>query len=104
MFDQNNFYEAVAKFASDASQATNEVVFKGKGIGYWGDLPWSDTNHYWGGVGNDIPFRNPVPRGKQKCRYLSLTFEHRNAREEFRIVGISAEVRAISGRGYRNLG
>jgi len=104
MFDQNNFYEAVAKFASDASQATNEVVFKGKGIGYWGDLPWSDPNHYWGGVGNDIPFRNPVPRGKQKCRYLSLTFEHRNAREEFRIVGISAEVRAISGRGYRNLG
>ena len=104
MFDQNNFYDAVAKFASDASQATNEVAFQGKGIGYWGDMPWSAPNHYWGGIGNDIPFRNPVPRGKQKCRYLSLTFEHKNAREYFRILGISGEVRAISGRGYRNLG
>ena len=104
MFDQNNFYEAVAKFASDASQATTEITFKGKGIGYWGDLPWGAPNHYWGGNGNDIPFRNPVPRNKQKCRYLSLTFEHKNARESFRIVGISGEVRAISGRGYRNLG
>lgn len=104
MFDQNNFYEAVAKFASDVSQAVTEVSFKGKGIGYWGDLPWGTPNHYWGGNGNDVPFRNPVPRNKQKCRYLSLTFEHKNAREDFRVVGISGEVRAISGRGYRNLG
>jgi len=101
MFDQNNFYEAIAKFASDAAQAVKEVNFKGKGIGYWADLPWGDKNAYWGGVGNDIPFRNPVPRGKQKCRYLSLTFEHSNAREYFKIVGISAVVRAISDRAYR---
>lgn len=101
MFDQNNFYDAVAKFASDAAQAVKEVKFQGKGIGYWGDMPWADPNHYWGGVGNDIPFRNPVPRGKQKCRYLSLTFEHKNAREYFKIVGISGVVRAISDRAYR---
>jgi len=104
MFDQNNFYAATAKFASDASAAVNVVDFNGKGIGYWGDLPWSDPNDYWGGDGNDIPFRNPVPRGKQKCRYLSLTFEHKIAREEFKIVGISGEVRNISNRAYRNLG
>jgi len=101
MFDQNNFYSATASFASDASQAVNKVNFKGKGIGYWADMPWSDPNHYWGGVGNDIPFRNPVPRGKQKCRYLSLTFEHKNARESFRILGISGVVRAISSKAYR---
>jgi len=101
MFDQNNFYNATASFASDVSQALNTVNFKGKGIGYWGDMPWSDPNHYWGGVGNDVPFRNPVPRSKQKCRYLSITFEHKNAREDFRIVGISGVVRAISDRAYR---
>ncbi len=101
MFDQNNFYNAVAKFASDISQATEEVAFRGKGIGYWGDQAWDDPNSYWGGVGNDVPFRNPVPRGKQKCRYLSITFEHKNAREYFRIVGISGVVRAISDRAYR---
>lgn len=104
MFDQNNFNAATAKFASDASSAVNVVNFQGKGIGYWGDLPWGAPNAYWGGEGNDIPFRNPVPRGKQKCRYLSLTFEHKNARESFKIVGISGEVREISNRAYRNLG
>ncbi len=104
MFDQNNFYKAKAKFASDASAALNTVEFNGKGIGYWGDLPWGSANNYWGGEGNDIPFRNPVPRGKQKCRYLSLTFEHVNAREYFRILGISGVVRAISSRGYGTLG
>ena len=101
MFDQNNFYTAIAKFASDAAQAVKEVPFSGKGIGYWGDLPFDDKNAYWGGTGNDIPFRTPVPSGKQRCRYLSLTFEHNNAREGFRIVGISAVVRAISDKAYR---
>jgi hypothetical protein len=101
MFDQNNFNIATAKFASDVAQAVTVVPFKGKGIAYWADLPYNDPNAYWGGVGNDIPFRNPVPRGKQKCRYISLTFEHKNAREYFRILGISGVVRAISDRGYR---
>ena len=101
MFDQNNFYDATAKFYSDAAQALVEVPFQGKGIGYWGDMPWGNPNHYWGGVGNDIPFRTPVPRGKQKCRYLSITFEHKNAREYFRILGVSGVVRMISDRGYR---
>lgn len=101
MFDQNNFNQAIAKFASDISQGKVEVPFPGKGVSYWGDQAWSAPNDYWGGEGNDVPFRNPVPRGKQKCRYITLGFEHNNAREDFRILGISAVVRAISDRGYR---
>lgn len=101
MFDQNNFNEAFAKFGSDVEQALTTVQFSGKGKGYWGDLPWGDPNHYWGGDGNDIPFRTLVPRGKQKCRYLTMVFEHNNAREYFRILGISGVVRVISSRGYR---
>jgi hypothetical protein len=101
MFDQNNFNEAFAKFGSDVEQALTTVQFSGKGKGYWGDLPWGDSNHYWGGNGNDIPYRTIVPRGKQKCRYLTMVFEHNNAREYFRILGISGVVRVISSRGYR---
>ena len=101
MFDQNNFNEATAKFSSDISQGKVEVPFPGKGISYWGDQAWSAPNDYFGGTGNDVPFRNPVPRGKQKCRYITLGFEHENSREQFRILGISAVVRAISDRGYR---
>lgn len=101
VFDQNNFYSARAKFYSDAAQAKKEVPFEGKGISYWSDQGFDSGNDYWGGVGNDIPFRNPVPSGKQKCRYLSVIFEHDNAREYFRILGISAVVRRISDRGWR---
>lgn len=101
MFDQNNFNTAIAKFGSDLAQDLAEVNFKGKGIGYWGDLPWGGSTNYWGGIGNDIPFRTMVPRAKQKCRYLTLQFEHKNAREVFRIVGISSVVRAFSSKAYR---
>ena len=101
IFDQNNFYDARARFASDVSQNLTDIDFQGKGLGYWGDMEWSAPNHYWGGNGNDIPFRTIVPRGKQRCRYISLTFEHRNARESFRILGITGVVRAISSRAYK---
>jgi len=101
MFDQNNFNEAFAKFGSDIEQALTTVQFRGKGKGYWSDLTWGEPNHYWGGNGNDIPYRTIVPRGKQKCRYLTMVFEHNNAREYFRILGISGVVRVISSRGYR---
>ncbi len=101
LFDQNNFNDAVARFGSDVSQALVDVPFKGKGIGYWGDMPWGSSNHYWGGEGNDIPFRTIVPRGQQKCRYLTVMFEHKNARESFRILGVTGVVRAISARGYK---
>ncbi len=100
MFDQNNFNEGTAKFYSDISQGAVEVPFPGKGVSYWGDN-YSGPNNYWGGNGNDVPFRNPVPRGKQKCRYISLGIAINNARETFKILGISAVVRAISDRAYR---
>jgi hypothetical protein len=101
IFDQNNFYDAKARFGSDVAQDLIDVNFQGKGIGYWGDMDWGNPNHYWGGEGNDIPFRTVVPRGKQRCRYLTLVFEHKNAREEARILGISGVVRAISSRAYK---
>jgi hypothetical protein len=101
IFDQNNFYDAIAKFGSDVDQALTEVAFQGKGIGYWGDMVWSNPNAYWGGEGNDIPFRTIVPRGKQRCRYITLVFEHSNAREDFRLLGVTGVVRPISSRGYR---
>ena len=101
MFDQNNFYDAKARFGSDVAQDLIDVNFQGKGIGYWGDMSWGNPNHYWGGDGNDIPFRTIVPRGKQRCRYLTMVFEHKNAREGFRILGISGVIRPISSRAYR---
>jgi len=101
IFDQNNFSRAIAKFSTDISQGKVEVDFPGRGVAYWGDQGWGDPDDYFGGIGNDTPFRNPVPRQKQRCRYINFSFEHNIAREQFRILGVSSVVRAISDRAYR---
>lgn len=101
MFDQNNFYSAFLAYSSDLSASFVEDSFKGKGTGYWGYGTWGDPNIYWGGNGNDIPYRTIIPRQKQRGRYLNVRFRHNNAREYWRIVGISAVVKSVSSRGYR---
>lgn len=42
-----------------------------------------------------------IPREKQRGRYINVKFNHKVAREGFRILGISTVVRAISDRAYR---
>jgi hypothetical protein len=101
MFDQNNFYSAALSFASDLSQGLVMIPFQGKGVGYWGYGEFGNDNFYWGGDGNDAPFRTIVPLEKQRCRYLTMKFNHNNAREKYRILGVSSVVRAISSRAYR---
>lgn len=103
IFDQNNFYSASLSIGSDLSQAFVEVPFLGKGVGFWGYGTWGDQNLYWGGNGNDVPFRDIVPQEKQRCRYLNVKFSHINAREYWRILGISSNVRAYSDRAYRSV-
>jgi len=103
IFDQNNFYDATVAYSSDLSAGFVEIPFLGKGVGYWGSSEWGRTSpdFYWGGDGNDIPFRTIIPREKQRGRYLNVRFNHDNAREKFRILGISAVVRSLSTRAYR---
>jgi len=101
IFDQNNFYSARIEFSSDASSSLQGGEFFGKGVAYWGYDLWNNPNSYWGGEGNDIPLRTTVPRDKQRCRYLTTRFEHINAREDWRILGITAVVRPVSSRAYR---
>jgi hypothetical protein len=101
MFDQNNFYTAKLSFATDLSQNFVDIPMPGRGVGYWGYGIWGTPDFYWGGEGNDSPFRTIVPREKQRCRYLSLKMEHTEARSSFRVVGVSAPVRPLSTRAYR---
>lgn len=103
IFDQNNFYNATMAFSSDLSPSFTEVSFFGKGLGDWGSSTFGDLDLYWGGNGNDVPYRDIVPIDKQRCRYHNIKFSHVNAREFFRILGISASVRAYSDRAYRGI-
>jgi hypothetical protein len=99
ILDQNNFYSAEILFASDLSTYFDTIEVAGRGNGAFGSNNWGEDN--FGGNGADIPFRTLVPLEKQRCRYLTCRFRHLNAREQFRLLGISAEVRAVSSRGYR---
>lgn len=100
VFDSNNFYSAIASFKSDISGAFTEVPFRGKGPGFWGGAVWD--NGVWGDLGNDNPLRILVPRDKSRNRYLICKFKHKNARETFKLLGISIKMKATSTRAYRD--
>jgi len=99
IFDQNNFYNATVSYASDRSANFEEIIFRARNSGYWGGFDWGQTT--WGGEGNEIPIRTYIPQDKQRCRFLKVRFDHGNARENVRILGISLEPRVFSTRGYR---
>lgn len=101
IMDQNNFTKATVSYSSDLSQGFVPINVTGKGVGYWSSATWGKPDLYWGGNGNDIPILNIIPREKQRCRYLNIKFEHKIARENYRVLGVTAVVRTVSERGYR---
>ena len=100
LFDANNFYSAEIQFSSDRSKNFKGVEFRGKGTGVFGQFAFGETT--FGGDGTDEGIRTLVPRDKQRCRYLSCRFVHKNAREEFNLLGISMKPRQYSTRAYRS--
>ena len=101
LFDGNTFTNATTSFATDFSQSFEEVDFSGAGTGTFGSVSFGGG--VFGGSGTDRPFRTLIPLQKQRCRYISCKFEHVNAREVFKIVGISLQFRAYSAKAYRSV-
>lgn len=101
VFDGNNFFDAKVAYSSDLSKSFDERIFVGQGAGYWGGYNWGSVT--WGGEGTDAPHRTLIPRQKQRCRYMTVKFTHLNAREDFTILGISLQARALSTRAYRGI-
>jgi len=101
VFDGNNFFAAKVGYATDLSKDFTCFEFNGRGPGFWGGFCYECTA--WSGCGTDVPYRNLIPRNKQRCRYITAKFTHIVAREDFSILGISYKVRPLSERGYRGL-
>lgn len=101
IFDQNTICTALVGYSTDLSPSFIDIPFEGNGAGFWGAGGFGSNKSYWGGEGNDVPFRTVIPRTRQKCRYLNVRFEHINSREGWRILGITTVIRAISSRAYR---
>jgi len=99
LFDQTNFYSGTVGYSSDRSKNFEKIDFLSDGSGYWSGSNWGDFT--WGGEGREIPVRTLIPIEKQRCRHMRVLFEHVNARERVRVLGISLEPRAISTRAYR---
>jgi len=99
IFDQGTIYGGVVAFASDRSADFSEIEFTLDGPGFWAHMDWYDVP--WGGGSNEIPVRTLVPQNKSRCRYLSVKFRHFNAREQYKLLGMSLEPREYSSRAYR---
>jgi hypothetical protein len=99
IFDQNNFWGGTIAYSSDRSFDFKSVNFSGKGPGYWDGYNWANVT--FGGEGNEVPVRTLVPMDKARCRYLHVQFRHGNAREQWKLIGVSLEPREVSTRGYR---
>jgi hypothetical protein len=99
IFDQNTIYSGTISYSSDRSADFVSIPFNMFGPGFWVSYNWLDT--VFGGAGNDKPLRTLIPQNKSRCRYMTVQFEHNNAREQYKIVGISLEPRTVSTRAYR---
>lgn len=99
LFENMDFSEAIASYASDLSPGFDGITVDGEGTGTWGSSIWG--NGTWGGDGSSRPIRTFIPVKKQRCRYISGKFTHNNTFELFSIFGISYTFSPISSRGYR---
>jgi len=99
IFDQNNFWGGSIAYSSDRSYDFKSIDVQGRGPGYWDGYNWANAT--FGGGGNEVPFRTFVPSDKARCRYLHVQFTHINAREQWKLIGVSLEPREVSSRGYR---
>jgi hypothetical protein len=99
IFDQNNFWGGSIAYSSDRSYDFKSIDVQGRGPGYWDGYNWANAT--FGGEGNEVPFRTFVPSDKARCRYLHVQFTHINAREQWKLIGVSLEPREVSTRGYR---
>jgi hypothetical protein len=99
IFDQTNFWGGTVGYSTDRSYDFSSISFTEKGPGNWAGFDWGSA--VWGGGGNEVPVRVFVPREKTRCRYIHIQFMHSNAREKWRLLGVSLEPREVSPRGYR---
>jgi hypothetical protein len=99
IFDQGTISNGIVAYASDRSQDFVEIEFEMYGPGFWACFPWISIP--WGGSATEEPVRTLIPQNKSRCRYLHVKFKHSNAREQYKLLGISLEPREISPRAYR---
>lgn len=98
IFEDNNFTTAQVSYSSDLSPGFTSIDFNGFGNGDFGQFSFGDQ--FFGGLSNAKPLRTLIPRQKQRCRYMGVMFNHKNAQENYALYGISLSVRPFGDRAY----
>lgn len=99
LFLSKAFTNATLSFASDLVPQYYDIEFEGDGVGIFGSQSFG--SNFFGGASNSVPFRTYVPANSQRCRYLVVKFNHKVAREQFGITGLTLVGEITSTRAYR---
>jgi len=101
MFENRAFTNATLSFATDLLPSFDPTPFNMSGNGIFGHGE-NYGDGFFGGLSNSAPFRTTLPRDKQRCRYILVKFEHKIAREQWAIFGVTLTGRVgLSSRAYR---
>lgn len=87
MLETRNITNATMSFASDLLPELIDVPFSMDGNGIFGHSDFGAG--YFGGLSNSAPFRTFIPRQCQRCRFIVVKYEHKIAREDYRMLGIT---------------
>lgn len=100
MLETRNITSATLSFATDLLPELIPVPFKLDGNGIFGHSNFGSG--FFGGTSNSAPFRTFIPRQCQRCRFIILKYEHKVAREDYRLLGctVTGETQQ-STRSYR---
>ena len=103
MFRDRAITGFVASFSSDLFPEFFPVPFVGHGNGIFGHYSNPGMGYsYFGGQSHSAPFRTYIPMTAQRCRYINLKLNHKTAREEVVLYGITLTGKTgVSFRGYR---
>lgn len=100
MFSSLEFTKGTISFATDLLPLFEPVPFLADGNGIFGFRSFG--NGFFGGISHGAPIRTYIPRNCQRCRYMSIKFNHRVAREKWSLYGITLTGEAeLSSRAYK---
>lgn len=74
-------------FSTDISQAEEVVEIEGQGLGLWGLFGWGEEP--WGGEALKRPVRQWIPRAKQRCSQLTVSFSHTWGFSNWQLAGLA---------------
>jgi hypothetical protein len=100
-FETRTLTGGILSFATDLLPEFIDIEFNLDGNGIFGHSNFGTG--FFGGTSNSAPFRTYIPRQCQRCRFIVVKFQHKTAREDYRILGISitANSQTASPRAYR---